>query len=121
MAANSDGMVALNITTDAAGDYTGTTEVVSGKTINAVRFVNVDLAATSDFTITENETGQTILTLTDQNGSTTKYPASSLQAAVGGSGLVGVYSRISIGHSAIKVVVAQGGDTKTGTIYFLLT
>lgn len=115
------GMVAIKITTDASGDSTDFSELVVGKTINAVRFVDTDFDSGVDFVITEEETGQAILTVADTASSKTWYPATLLDDVANGNALTTVYSRVSIGHSRIKCVTDEGGDTKSGTIYFLLT
>jgi len=112
-----DSMVAIEITTDAAGDFTGYSPVVKGKIVAAIRFVNTDLAATLDLTITEEKDGKQILTQANQNGSATWYPTPVTNDPTDGSALttVGV---VTVGHSRIKLVAAQGGDTKTGIVYF---
>jgi hypothetical protein len=113
------GMVAVVITTDAAGDSTDVTDIVIGKEINAIRLVDTDLAAGADFTITEQATGQAIMTLTNKGATETWYPRLLVDDGVGAE-IAAVYTKVSIGHSRIQVVTADGGDSKTGTIYFLL-
>lgn len=112
------------ITTDASGDFTGYTNVVNGRVLQ----VRLDvpgtdgLAATSDITITDENTGASILALTDQNGDGTwapRQPTHSLAgaAALYAAGGTAVNDYVVVATSRIKVVVAQGGNAKTGTLY----
>lgn len=115
-----DFMVAIKITTDSSGDSTDYSNIVSGKIINAIVFVDIDLDSGVDFVITEEETGQAILTVANTAAAKTWYPAALLHAVDDGNALTTVYSRISIGHSRIKCVTDEGGDTNSGILYFLL-
>jgi hypothetical protein len=114
----------VTVTTDASGDGTGYTDAVTGY-VQTIRYVKTDFANGVDFTITAEATGESILAVTDGNASATYAPrqatvsvanAASLYAAGG----TAVNDRIAVANDRIKIVVAQGGDTKTGTFHVVL-
>ncbi|MCO5071131.1 MAG: hypothetical protein M9944_07995 [Rhizobiaceae bacterium] len=77
-----------------------------------------------DFTITADETGEAILSLTDQNSSVVKRPRAATHstagvAAVYASGGTPVNDRIALSRDRVKIAIAQGGNGKTGT--FIIT
>ena len=107
------------ITTDGDGDYDITsTASVNGEVVG-IDVTDTDLAATADITVSNTSrpggTALTILTLTDH---TTDNHLPVLHQGVGntGSGLgASNYVRPYV-NGYLRVVVAQGGDTKTGTV-----
>ena len=107
------------VTTDSGGDATAYTPVVTGR-ILAIIYTKTDFAAGVDFAVTSDVTGQTVWTGTDVNASTTVAPrqpthdtagAASLYAAAGEP----VEDHIYVATERIKIVVATGGDTKSGS------
>ena len=112
---------AVAITTDGSAAFTGYTPVINGRVLE-IRFVNVDLAATLDVAVTNEVTGAAVLTLTDQNGSGTWAPRQPTHSIAGAAALyagggAAVNDHIVVAQSRIKVVCAQGGNVKTGTLY----
>jgi hypothetical protein len=114
----------VTLTTAADGSATGYTPVVSGRVLG-VRYVKTDFANGVDFTITAEATGESILSLTDQNASGSFYPrvptcstagAAALYAAAGAA----VNDHVCVANDRVKVVVAQGGDTKTGAVHVII-
>jgi hypothetical protein len=114
----------VSITTNSSGAATAYTDYVSG-IVRAIRYVKTDFADGATITITADASGQAILTWTAQNTSDTSYPyaaqytvadAASLYAAGG----VAVNVPIPVANERIKVVVASGGDTKSGAIHFYI-
>jgi hypothetical protein len=114
----------IAITTDGSGDFVGYSGVVNGRVLE-IRLVvpgTNGLAATSDLTITNELTGAAILTLTDQNGSGTWAPRQATHDSSGAAALLAaggkpVLEPSVVAESRIKLVVAQGGATKLGTLY----
>ncbi|MHC4140382.1 MAG: hypothetical protein ACYSUF_00395 [Planctomycetota bacterium] len=113
----------VDITTDASGDSTDYTGWFSGRILQ-IRYVDTDLAAgAADFVMTLENTGAAVLTLTNQGGTDATWAprqathdvagAASLYAAAGES----VEDYIWGAADNVKIVTAQGGDTKSGTIY----
>lgn len=120
--------VAVAITTDASGDATAYTSPVTGF-VRAIRYVpdgSVPLDTGADLTITGNTTTIPIVTVTNLGTSAVTIAprlatasvanAAALYAAAG----TAVNDLIPVCEEAIKVVVAQGGNAKKGTLYFYL-
>lgn len=111
----------VSITTDAAGDFTGHTKVTNGF-VRAVRFIDTDLDDTADITVTCGASGAAIVTLTNQAATTTVAPQQATHSTAGAAALyaaggTAVNAPIPVADETIKVVVAQGGNAKTGTLH----
>lgn len=111
---------AVAITTAADGSFTGYTPPLAGF-VHQVRFVDTDLDDTADITVTEEDTGAAIVTLTNQAATATFMPRGATHDTAGAASLYAaagepVEDRIPA-FGRIKVVVAQGGNAKTGTLY----
>lgn len=116
--------VTKSYTTDASGDATVYTEAIRGRLLE-VLFVDTDTDAGADFTITTEDSGQAIVTLTNA-GATGKWrPRQKIQDAAGAdvsyeaTDTKDVHDFIYIANERIKIVVAQGGATKSGTFTFI--
>lgn len=110
----------IDLTTNGSGAATGYSPYLSGY-IMAIQYVKTDFANGVDFTITADETGEAILSLTDQNSATIVRPRAPTHSTAGvaalyASGGTAINDRIALGRDRVKVVIAQGGDTKTGRI-----
>ncbi|MBF0358868.1 MAG: hypothetical protein HQL70_09690 [Magnetococcales bacterium] len=112
------------VTTAADGTATAYIPVVSGR-LSQIRYVKDDYAAGVDFTITNETTGETLWTEADVNASVTVAPrqpthgtdgAAALYAAAG----TAVNDQIVLVNDRIKIAIAQGGDSKSGTFHFTL-
>lgn len=106
----------VTVTTDASGDATVYSDPIAGK-LHAIIYKKTDFADTADFTITDEDTTASLWTQANVTASVTKYPRLIAQAAAG-TDLTGWYVEPVVTGRA-KVVVAQGGDTKTGTFRFV--
>jgi len=105
----------LIVTTDADGAFTGYLDL-SGR-IDKI-FLDVGtLATTVDFTITDNETGETILSKSNVTADAVFYVRVLVQDT-NGANIANTYDISAV--KTIKVVVAQGGNTKTGDVYFYM-
>jgi hypothetical protein len=108
------------IPTDASGDGTGYTPVVSGF-VSAIRYAKSTYENGVDVAITANTSGLAILTWTASDDSYPHAPmnttadAASLYAAAGQA----VLCRIPVADEAIKIVVSQASATtaRTGTFH----
>jgi hypothetical protein len=92
---------------------------LTGRIINLV-YAKTDFADGVDFTITADGTGQTIWTQSDVNASATVAPRQPTHSTAGvaslyASGGVAVNDHIVLAADRIKIVIANGGDTKSGT------
>lgn len=109
--------------TDGTGAATTYSPYLSGY-IESVQYVKTDYANGVDFTITAEATGEGIWTESDVNAAVIKHPRAATHTTAGvaalyaGSGTA-VNDRIALGRDRVKIVIAQGGDTKTGA--FVIT
>lgn len=114
------GVHAVSLTTDSSGAATGYTPTFTGR-IHSIRYLKSTFDNGVDFTITLDGTGEAILTLTDQNASAQWYPRVQVHDAVGvGATLDGTRLMRDMVLSVadrVKIVIAQGGNTKAGTVY----
>ena len=114
---------AVTITTDASGDGTGYTPTVTGQVL-AIVYAKTDYANGVDMTVTAESTGQAILALTDQNASGTFYPRQQVHGPTGAgltlNGTQTVNEPVAVANDRAKIVVAQGGNTKSGTFHVLV-
>jgi hypothetical protein len=118
----------LDITTDGSGNATAYTGDVSGRVV-ALRYVpdgTTPLDTGADLTITGSVSGVAILTATDIGLSAKEwYPRAAVctvagAAALFASGGTAVVDGIPVADESIKVVVAQGGAAKQGTLHCYL-
>lgn len=109
---------AVALTTDASGDATGYTPVITGRIINVI-YTKTDFADTVDFTITVEGTGQGLWTEENVTASKTVAPKQALHDVVGAGvtydGTNEIYGDVMVAKDRVKIVVAQGGDTTSGT------
>lgn len=89
-------------------------------TLESITYTKTDYEDTVDFTITENETGITLLDIDNVTASQTFYPRPSTHAT-DGTEVPNALDRIRLVDSQIKIVLAGGGDTKTGLFIFKLS
>jgi hypothetical protein len=113
----------ISLTTDSGGAATGYSGTVSGRVLGIV-YVKTDFANGVDFTITAEATGEAILTLTDQNTAAAFYPRSQVHGPTGTAltldGTRTANEPIYVANDRVKVVVAQGGNAKSGTVHVLV-
>jgi hypothetical protein len=106
-------------TTDGSGDATVYSEVVTGG-VYTIRYVYVDAATGADFTITAEATGQPIVTITNAGTSSTQWQPRQAKHDSVGAAIASHYEMVAVADERIKIVVAQGGATKTGTFEILV-
>lgn len=118
----------VTVTTIADGSATAYSEYIDYGLLSQIRYVKDATAPFTDgvdFTITSEATGETLWTESNVNASATRAPrqathgtdgVASLYAAAG----VAVQDKIAIVNDRIKIVLAAGGDTKTGVFHFLI-
>lgn len=114
----------VTATVAADGSLTTYTPRLSGE-LCAIHYVKTDFADGVDFTITSEATGQSLWTDTNINASEVVQPrapthdqagAALLYAAAG----TAVATKIALANDRIKIVIAAGGVSKTGTFHFLV-
>lgn len=113
----------VTVTTDAEGAATVYTDAVNGL-LSQIRYVKGDFAAGVDFTITVEDTGETLWAEEDVDASATRAPRQPTHGTDGGAALYApdtgepVNDMIAVAGK-IKIVIAGGGNGKSGTFHFL--
>jgi hypothetical protein len=114
----------VTVVTDSSGDATEYTDPIDG-VLHSVRYTKTDYAAGVDFVITGETSGQGVWSEDDVNASAQRAPrmathhvdgTAALYAAAGEA----VNAPIALAGERIKIVVASGGDTKTGLFTFIV-
>lgn len=116
----------VSITTDASGDATEYTSAFSGY-IHAIRYVpdgSSPLDTGADITVTTETHGLAVLSMTNIGTSAfTRTPRTTTHTVTGTArtydGTAEVLDRIPVVNDRVKFVVAQGGNTLSGTFYVL--
>lgn len=108
----------VTATTAPDGSATVYTAVIRGRVL-AVRYTKVDFADGVDFTITTEESLQNVWVDTNINASETVSPKL-LNDGTDGADLTAIYDHVRAFNERIKIVIAQGGNAKTGifTVYY---
>lgn len=112
------------VTTAADGSATAYSAPVWGR-LSQIRYVKTDFADGSTITVTNETTGETLWTESAVNASATRAPRQATHSTAGvaalyaGSGTA-VLDKIALAGDRIKVVVASGGNVKSGTFIFML-
>ncbi len=112
---------AVTIATDSNGDATDYTEVFTGRIVGVI-YTKVDYADGVVLLITTEDTGQTVWSETAVNASETLYPRIEVQDNLGAALLhssdaanVDQTDYIRAVFERVKIVIASGGNVKTGT------
>lgn len=110
----------VSITTDASGDATAYTEVITGE-IRQIIYTKSNFANGVDFVVTVEETAEVVWDEDDVNASAVRAPRIATHSNAGVAALYAgggsaVLDRIFVANSRIKIVVASGGNATTGTI-----
>lgn len=113
----------VDLTTDASGDATGFIDVPYGRVLG-LHYVKTDFADGVDFTITAEATGETIWTESNVNASAFRYPRAGVHgtdgvAAEHATGFP-VEEPVCLAHDRIKIVVASGGNAKSGSFIAII-
>ncbi len=110
--------VTVNATTSSGGAATVYSGRITGKILGIV-YQKTDFAAGVDFTITTEAGGENVWVDTNVDASETVYPRRLVQDTAGAD-IADTYEPVYIGNDRVKFVIANGGDTKTGTFYVLV-
>lgn len=115
----------FTVQADVASDGTGTfySPYLSGF-VEAIQYVKDDFADGVDFTITADATGETIWTESNVNAAVIKHPRAATHSTAGvaslyASGGTAVNDRICLSRDRVKVAIASGGTSTSGT--FVIT
>jgi hypothetical protein len=113
----------VTITTSGAGAGTGYTPPVRGRVL-AITYVKTDYANGVDFDVTLETTGVVIWDQDNVDAAATVYPRKQVQSTAGVAltleGTEPVAEPVYAGNERVKIVVANGGATKTGAFHVLI-
>lgn len=114
----------VDVTTAADGSATAYTPYLSGY-IHEIHYIKTDFADGVDFTITADVTGETIWTESNVNAAAVKAPRQATHSTAGVAALyagagTAVNDRIALGRDRVKIVIASGGNAKTGSFHVLV-
>jgi len=108
----------VSVTTAADGSATSYSAVITGRILE-VRYAKTDFADGVDFTITLERSGANIWTDTNINASERIKPIAQAQG-VDGADIADEYGPIYACQDRVKIVIASGGDTKSGAFEILV-
>ena len=115
----------LVVTTAADGTKTVLSPRIAGK-IHSIRYVKTDFADGVDFAITAEATGENIWTESNVNATADRYPRAPTHSQAGVAALYAaggsaVLEPIAIASDKVKIVIAQGGNVKTGNFQITIS
>ena len=108
------------ITTSTAGAATVYTPAFTGK-VSVVKYTPTDTASTADITVTTNTTGQSVWSESNlsKSAATIRYPRSVAHTTAGAASGI-AQELIPVVEESLKIVIAQGGNTKTGAFQVIV-
>jgi len=114
----------VTATVDASGDATVYSPYLSGSLVS-IRYVKTDYANGVDFVITADTAGDTLWSESNVNASATRYPRTATHSTAGAAALYAaageaVLGKIALASDRLKIVVAQGGVSTTGTFHITI-
>ena len=114
----------IAVTTDDSGDATVYTDVINGMLVNII-YTKDDFADGVDFAITGETTGLSLWEEDSVDASKTVSPRQPLHDQSGNALLYAgqgeaVMGLLYLSQERMKLVIANGGDTKSGTIDILI-
>lgn len=111
------------VTTAADGSATVYTPVVTGRVLG-IRYLKTDFDNGSTMTATMEATGEAIWAESNVNASASRYPRVGVHDAVGvaatldGTRLARDY--VHVAKDRVKIVIASGGNAKSGEFHVLI-
>lgn len=115
--------VRIPIVTAADGSATEYSPRISGK-VHSVHYLKTDFADGVDFTVTAEATGESIWAESNVNAAAVRYPRAPTHSQAGvaalyAAGGTAIQEPVGLANDRIKVVIAQGGNAKSGTLIVL--
>ncbi len=113
----------VSITTASDGSATAYSDTITGK-LSQIRYEKIDFANGVDFTITAEVTGETLWAQNDVNASITVAPRQATHSTAGVAALyaasgTAVTDKIALANDRVKIVIASGGDSKSGKFHLI--
>jgi hypothetical protein len=112
------------VTTAADGSATAYSPYLSGY-LHQIQYVKTDFVDGVDFTITADATTETLWSESNVNAAAIRAPRQATHSTAGAaalyaSGGTAVNDRIALSRDRVKIVIAQGGNVKTGSFTILV-
>lgn len=112
------------VVTAADGTATAYSPYLSGY-LNQIIYTKTDYATGVDFTITAEATGETLWTESNVDASTSRMPRGATHSTAGVASVyaasgTAVNDRIALSRDRVKIVLAQGGNAKTGSFQIVV-
>ncbi|MCG2586497.1 hypothetical protein [Massilia sp. TS11] len=116
--------VSVTVTTAADGSATAYSPAVTGK-LSTIRYVKDTFDNGSTMTVTVEQTGEAVWSETGVNASATRAPRQATHSTAGAAALyaaggAAVNDKIVMANDRLKIVIAAGGNTKSGTFHFII-
>jgi hypothetical protein len=116
--------ISKTVATIADGSATDFTAAFTGKIV-AVEYVKDTYDNGVDFTITVENSGENVWVESDVNASTVRRPRAATHSTAGVAALyaaagTAVLEQIAVANSRLKIVLAQGGNVKSGTFHVVV-
>lgn len=113
----------ITATTDASGDVTAySADVITGRvlTIKYVADGSAPYDNTADFTFSGESTAIAVMTVSNVSAAFTKAPRQPTHSVAAGATLIyagtdAVCDHVYLVNERLKLIIAQGGNAKTGT------
>lgn len=117
----------VTVTTIADGSATAYSTTISGL-LSQIRYVKDGTTPYTDgvdFVISSEATGEILWDQDNVNASVTVAPRQDVHSTVGvaslfAAGGTAVQDKIALANDRVKIVIAAGGDTKTGVFHLVL-
>lgn len=117
----------VTVTTAADGTATAYSPTLSGK-IHSITYEKAQtnsFADGVDFAITVEKTGEGLWTEANVNASASRYPRAPTHSQAGvaslyAAGGTAIQDKVAAGGDRVKIVLAQGGNAKTGAFHILV-
>ncbi len=113
----------VSVTTDASGDVIGYTPAVTGR-ILGIRYVKGNFDNGHDFTATLEGSGESIMVGTNVDATASFYPRVGVTDATGAAATLDgtrLYRDCVVACAdRVKIVVAAGGNAKTGAYHVIV-
>ena len=119
--------VTVTVTTDASGAATVYSDLVEHGLLSQIRYVKAvsnGFDAGVDFTLTAEATGETLWSELNVDADATRAPRQATHSPAGVAALyaaagTAVNDKIALANDRVKIVIAAGGATKTGTFHLI--
>lgn len=112
----------VTVTTAADGSATVYSTPLQGK-VASVQYVKNNFDDGVDFNITNEKSGETIWQESNVNSAAIKYPRAAVHDTAGTAatldGTRAMRDQIPLAQDRVKIIIAQGGNAKSGTFHIV--